>query len=43
MITKVEISWEKHEHDSNHLLVFLSYHENPKGFERHFFFYSNYY
>jgi len=32
MIEKATTTWAKHEPDFNHLLVCLSYHENPKGF-----------
>jgi len=37
MIEKAATTWAKHEPDFNHLLVCLSYHENPKGFQGHYF------
>jgi len=32
MIEKADTTWVKHEHDFNHLIVCLAYHENPEGF-----------
>jgi len=37
MIEKVTTTWATHEPDFNHLLVCLSYSENPKGFQGHSF------
>jgi len=37
MIEKATTTWAKHEPDFNHLLVCLSYHANPKGFQGHSF------
>jgi len=37
MIEKATITWATHEPDFNHLLVCLSYLENPKGFQGHSF------
>jgi len=37
MIEKAATTWAKHEPDFNHLIVCLTYHENPKGFQGHFF------
>jgi len=37
MIEKAETTWGKHKPNSHHILVCLSYHENPKGFQGHFF------
>jgi len=40
MIEKATTTWAKH---GLYLLVCFSYHENPKGFQGHFFFYFDYY
>ena len=37
MIEKATITWATHEPDFNHLLMCLSYLENPKGFQGHSF------
>jgi len=37
MIEKETTTWATHEPDFNHLLMCLSYPENPKGFQGHSF------
>ena len=37
MIEKAATTLTKHEPDFNHLLIYLFYHENPKGFQGHSF------